>query len=439
MSLVIEQSILGFYLNPDVRLLFKGHIHPWMFQSGWAGQFVVCLNQPAYDGVVPDVQEFIVDLHNKFGVHPKDCEYAAQVLVDYKVPRSLEKITNHLQEWVKEAYLSSGVETIAAGNDREYKQKGLDSIAYGINFQVGLDAFMDFSDLDVVEQARAEDLPPDGRIIKSSFSVINNASTYKGYKYGDLTMVAAESGVGKSTWLVTECANFLAQGFKVAHLLLGDLSNYDVLLKYVANLNDVEIEEILQAGHESYLTPGIRGILSNLRVKVLPPDTYDIYQIIAKAAQLYQKFPFDALVVDYDGNIKDVNAGASSYIEGGAIYANLKGYGTGRCACFIASQTKINFWGEEIVLKNYANDSSKKQHHLDYMIGLGPNKECKTIGTLNLAKVRRGITDRRVRVKFENGKGKVVEIRQDAYDRILQAHKLNSSQFSYDYESLMSS
>lgn len=790
MSLIVEQSILGFCLNPELRATFNNHLQPWMFKTDWAGSFLTCLQQPAYDGVVPNMHEFIAALHNLHKVSQADCEAAANVFLDYNESsaRNPSRIIDHVQEWIREAYLTSGLEVIASGNEKDYRSKGIELVSTGISFQLGVDEFDDFTDDAAVEAARQEDLPPNGAIIPSSYSVINRSLSYKGYKYGDLIMVTAESGVGKchakdegillyngsikmsqdiqvgdqlmgpdsqprtvlslargrdlmyrvtttkgdsfivnqqhrlwvkettrqggkwtsvadvapkditieeflsrpfsvqknkikllkssvdyaaashiispyfmglqlgdgslqgtsvsvytadaevvqeiyaeadrlhlnvrdyaqrgcrkyklasntsvrhnpilienrrlgiqdtncftktipneylvdsrknrlgllaglidsdgyynergnfyefssvshqlahqvlrlarslgfgatlstgtinsqyirsttryrvhisgaldqvpcritrkqartrqinkdvlhhgiasieplglgdyygwqvdgdhlyldddyithhnSTVLITESAHFLRMGFRVAHIVLGDLSRFDVYAKYMANLCDVDFEEILATGHTQYAQdPTFRDCMSRLRVKVFDPDTHDIYQLIAKVGRLRQKFEFDVLIVDYDGNIKDASNSGSSYIEGGAIYANLKGYGRKRCVVFVAAQTKIQYWGEEIILKNFANDSSKKQHHLDLMIGVGPNKEFRGVGTLNLAKVRRGIADRRTRVAFEGNRSRIVEISQAEYDKRIQRHKLNSTNLSYDYEALLS-
>ena len=600
MSSIVEQSIISLYLDPEVRTIFKGHLEPWMFKSDWAIKVAKCLNSNTFDGRFPDLQELIVELHSNYGATATECETVAGVMYDYKAPANRDRVIAYLESWIRDAYLADGVETIASGNDKDYRQRGLDAIKQGINFQVGVDTFTDYTAPEAVEKAELEDLPHDGKIIKSSFGVINDSLSYKGYKYGDLTMVAAESGChaadegilmydgsvkmsqdvqvgdqlmgpdsqprtvlslvrgqdqmyrvtttkgdsfivnqhhrlwvkettrqsskwtpvtdvtpkditikeflsrplfvqknkikllkapvdykqaqarqinkdvlhhgiasiellglgdyygwrldkdhlyldddfivhhncGKSTFLLTEAAEFIRSGHTVAHFVLGDMSEFDLFLKYLANFTDTDIEEILQSGWRSWYTDDIKALMQRLRVKALDPDTYDVYQIIAKAEQLRRKFPFDALIVDYDGNIKDTSDGGS-YVEGGVVYANLKGYARGRCAAFIASQTKIQYWGEELILKNYANDSSKKQHHLDLMVGLGANKECRSVGTLNLAKVRRGITDRRTRVEFMNGRGLIREIRQDRYEALIQRHKLKGSSISYNMQDLI--
>lgn len=435
MSSTLVTSLLNSYLCPEVRTAAKGHLKSWMFEKdSWPYKFVQCLEQPHYDNKLPEVKEFIVDLHNTFKVYEGDCEFAAQVILDYAPPSSFERAINNVQEWVKDAYLSAGIEYIAAGGSKDLKRRGVEHIEQGLNLQFATDTFLDFSDVNIVNQARLMDLPADGHVIPSIFSVVNKSLAYKGYKKGDLVMIAAESGVGKSTILCTEAAHFAKLGYRVAHIVLGDMSDYDIFVKYLSNFHNVDSGEIITEGHRQFMTPEVIGYLKNVRVKTLSPDTFDIYQLLAKVNQIYNKFKYDVLVVDYDGNIKESGGSGNSYVEGGTIYANLKGHAQNRCVVFVASQTKITFWGEEIVQKHHANDSSKKQHHVDVMLGLGRNKECPKIGTLNLAKVRRGQTDVRVRVAMENEKGMIREITQQQYQDKLAKFKVQQNELSYDME-----
>jgi len=130
--------------------------------------------------------------------------------------------------------------------------------------------------------------------------------------------------------------------------------------------------------------------VAQLTAARLDDQVNNIYQLLAKTSQLFAKFPFKVMFTDYDANIQESVKLNSSYVEGGTIYANIKGYGKARCVNYVGCQTKIIHWGEEKILKHFPNDSSKKQHHLDFLLGLGKNKECPGIGTLNLPKVRRG-------------------------------------------------
>lgn len=424
MTSAVEYSVLNMFTHPEVRISCIGHIHSWMFDSSWVGQYIQCLGQPKYDGVVPPLNDVVIDLYNNFGVSISDCELAANVLLGYTPPASFDDAISAIQGWIQQCHITQGVEIIASSNTPEYKQRGLESIKTAVSFQLTADTFYDFSAEGVIEKAKEEDFPHGTRVIRSSFNIINKSSSYGGYKNGDLVMVAAESGVGKSTLMCCEGAHFMRDDLRVAYLALGDMTEYDLFIKFMANYLNIESQVIVEEGWQQFVTPEIKEWFKNLRVRAFAPDTLDVHQLLSKANQLYKKFPFHVLMVDYDANIRSINGGDNSYLEGGQTYANLKGYGKGQCVVFTASQTKIQYWGEEVIRKNYANDSSKKQHHVDFMIGLGKHKECDKVGTLNLPKVRRGMTDLYCPVALDNGRGIIREIRREEYDHIIYAHKL---------------
>lgn len=419
MSSVIERSILNLIVNPEIRTIAAQYLEQWQFEDSWMFSFVSCIRKAEYTGVVPDLNAIILDLHSNYSLSHDDCELAATVLLDYTEPKSIDNSIQHIQEWVKSAYINNGIEIIAAGQDKNFKQKGIDSIKTAVSFQIAVDTFFDFSDPDDIRKAKDEDFPEGSHVIPSSFSLLNKALSYGGLKYGDLIAVAGGTGVGKSSTLVTEGAFHASNGYKVCHVVLGDLTEFDVFIKYLSNYAGVDTDVIIADGWEKYATEEFKQNFKNLRVRALAPDAFDVYQLLAKVDQLYQKFPFQVLIIDYDANIKEAGGSGNSYLEGGVIYANLKGYGKGRCVVYVGSQTKIAHWGEEFVQKAFMNDSSKKQHHLDVMIGIGKSKTCSEVGVLNLPKVRRGKSDVYSYVHFDNAKARVVEIRKEKYDQII--------------------
>lgn len=427
MSLVAK-AILGLVVNPDVRTVCGSYIEHWMLEDSWQFSFVSCIRKPEYSGRIPRIDEFVIDLHNNYHVDEGDCESAAAILMEYVAPNSVEKAVAHIQEFVRTAHITNGIEIIAAGSDRQLRQKGIESIKHGVTVQIAVDTFCDFSDVDYVDAMMENEVIGPENVIPSSSTVINKSLTYKGYKRGDLVCVAAASGVGKSTWLTAEGTHFSKMGYRVAHIVLGDLSEGDMFLKYLSAYNEVDTSVVLENGHRQYMQPEIKSYFQNVRVKSLLPDTYDVYQLLSKCDQLYQKFPYDVLIIDYDGNIKEAGGSGNSYLESGQIYANLKGHAQSRnCLVYVASQTKIQYWNDEIVTKVALNDSSKKQMHLDVMIGIGKNKDCPNIGKLNLAKVRRGQTDNWTHVHLDNGCGIIREIPKSKYEQMLHAHQIAKS------------
>lgn len=440
MASSIEKAVLNLLLDPEIRTVAIPYIENWMMSESWLHSFVQCLKNPAYANRVPGVDEFVIDLHHTYNVSQEECEYAAAIIIEHVAPTSFDNAIHHLQEFIRNAHMTSGIEIIAAGNDKNYKARGIESIKTGINIQLAVDTFFDFSDHSAIDEHINSELPSPENLIPSKFSFINKALTYKAFKKGDLVAVQAASGIGKSTYLVTEGAHFSKLGYKVCHVVLGDLSETDMFLKYVSAYNNVETEIVLSEGYRQYLTPDVTEYFKNVRVKSLLPDTYDIYQLLGKVNQLKQKFNYDVLIVDYDGNIKE--AGDNLYLNGGQTYAHLKGHGMiNDVLVLVASQTKIAHWDDEYVPKTAMNDSSKKQMHLDVLLGLGRSKNCPLVGKLNATKVRRGASDVFTYVALENAKGLITEITKAKYDEIAHQYEIaknNSLEFTLEQAGITS-
>jgi hypothetical protein len=419
MSNKVETSILELICNPELREVCMGFVEEWMFSSDTCK----ALKQPIYNGSIPSLQAFVLDCHMQHGVNEDDCEIVARVIqnaVDASLngPLNAEECTQQIEEFIKERRTARGVEILASASKHSDKVKGREMLQSALSFTISTDYYFDFSDPSFITSARESDFPPGGVIIKSSFSVVNRASSFKGYKYGDLILVCARPGAGKSSTMVNEGANTVVQGFKVCHVFLGDMSEYDAFLKYIAYWSGQPIEVILRDGYEQYYTPEMRERFSRLRVKALPADTYDIYQLLAKINKLRRSFEFDLLVVDYDANIKSTSSD-NMYGEGGNIYANLKSYGKSKCAVMIGSQSKPAFWDHEVIPMEAPAESSKKAHHVDVMLGVGRNKACREVGTLNIAKMRRGESDIQVRLHLDYACANMREITVDRYQELI--------------------
>lgn len=421
MSLVAK-TILQLLTDPKVRVVTLPHIHEWMFDRGRDQALFKLLSDEQYRGVIPDTRAVVLTLHNKYRLSRDDIEYAVDVVESARespIDR-IDEVVTAIQEFVQEKYLASGVETLATSTTPDSRNQGLEDIKKAVNIVISGDQFYDFSNISHIETAKNSDFPEDGVIIKSAFQLINNSSNYGGYKYGDLIMFAAAPGIGKSTAMVNEGASAILQGFRVCHLFLGDMSEFDGFMMYLSKWTRTPTEVILREGHEAYLNDDIVERFSRLRVKAWPSDTFTVTDLVGKLSHLYDAFPFNMLIIDYDLNIKPLSD--SMYLEGGSTYGILKGFGSQRCVVVIGSQTKPAYWECEVVPKEAPAESSKKQHHIDGGFGIGKNANFKGVGTGNLFKWRRGISDIQVRLKLDYKHASITEIYQNTYERLIREH-----------------
>lgn len=436
MSNPVERSIIEYLMHPVLRDIGLGYMADYMFQTPRYALLVNILGQEHYKGLVPDPKSLVLDVYNehKDDVSEEDLEVLSQIAIDaghsYRelTKSELEQAIHHIEQFVKDRMIARGMDHIGtAGKDKSRARAGQELLQAALNFSISTDLFYDFSDPEFVKLAQENDFPPGGVIIKSHLSLINQSSTYKGYKFGDLIGYVAKPGVGKSTGMLDEGAYCIRQGFRTAHVCLGDMSEYDLFVMYLSYFAGVTRDEIITNGHEQYMTGEIKELFSRLRCRALPADTYDVYQLVSKINQLRRSFPFEMLIVDYDANIKGsrgvkMGGEADMYGEGGNTYANLKSYGKGRCVVIIGSQVKTGMWEMEILPMDCPAESSKKAHHLDTMITIGRNKIVPHLGTANIAKMRRGKAERQVRLHFDYAYARLREIPAAKYEEMKVAH-----------------
>jgi replicative DNA helicase len=424
----VEQSVLQMVMVPAIRQIAFGYFQEWMFTSELSKAIYKTLKGTRQPDLPPDARDVVMTMHNDHGVSEDDCAIAYQLILEAEErgkTYNLENYVHHITEFIRDRTMGRGVELVATAAEKPgNKVRGQQLLQEALSFTISTDQFYDFSDLSEIVTAKEMDFPPGGVIIKSHFNLVNRCSLYKGYKYGDLIAFMGRPGGGKSTGLVDEGAYAVHQGFKVCHIFLGDMSEYDAFLKYLSYWTGATTNEIIANGHEQYLTPEIVDMFRRLRVKAFPADTFDIYQLMAKINQLRTVFGFDMVVVDYDANIKPSTD--NMYGEGGSTYANLKSYGQNRCVVLVGSQTKNAFWDHEVVPIEAPAESSKKAHHVDMLIGIGRSKACPKVGTLNIPKMRRGESEVQVRLHLDYASTRLKEISQETYNQMVAEHQAKS-------------
>lgn len=233
-------------------------------------------------------------------------------------------------------------------------------------------------------------------IIPSGFNFIQNATPWGGYLRGQLVMVTAPPGVGKSTFLLNEAITFMKYGLKVYWIALGDMMVYDFISRSTSIIKNLPFSTIANNINE-YFDDEVRNITKNLRLTVLPADTVGIEDLIEfiETVVAIDENP-DVIILDYDSNVKSAKTSDLMFYEGKEVYNVLakatrplhNKYRLG----MIANQPKIQYWGMPKLPKESASESSGRQAVVDMMITIG--REYKVInkhaGYLYLAKARRG-------------------------------------------------
>ena len=419
-SSVSSVAVIQLLIDPELRSKIGAYIRPWMIDGNTSKTFLSVLLQDQFQGKIPDKRLFAIELKNK-EVDDDSLKDAIVILLGFTALESEDRASalKSISAFIKSKYLARGIEEVVRDGAT---QNTYDTLEKAFKFEIiDTEEFLDFSDPEAIDKARDDDIPKDGGVVTSRFDFINRNLTYGGYKKGDLAVVVSSPKCGKTTFCSLEGAHAIMQGKKVAHIALGDMSDFDISCKYITALNgNVRINDVVQSW-EQYHTETIRNQLSNLRARAYPPMELDVQQLMAKCEGLYEEFPYDLLIIDYDSNIKETLD--NMYKEGGVTYAKMKTHAKNRCAVLVASQPKQQYWQDEVLPLESASESSKKQHAVDIMMTLGRNQKCPKVGSLHLPAVRRGVSRVVSKILFEDEYGRVKEISPEQYNVTLQAYK----------------
>ena len=214
---------------------------------------------------------------------------------------------------------------------------------------------------------------------------------------GEMYVVSAPPGRGKSTLLVNIGASALLQGKDVIHIFVGDNTEADGVLRYCARLTGVPMAQIMMNAEQymqswSHLKNNFN--LGNLIIGAYPidgPTISDIRSFITKNI-IRRGINPKVLVLDYIDNCRR-NDVMNSYEALGELYKKMKNICEElKLIGWTASQPKIDTWDSDGVAGlSSLSESSMKQHIIDGMITM--NKKNDTSYSMYVPKLRRGRSD----------------------------------------------
>jgi len=185
---------------------------------------------------------------------------------------------------------------------------------------------------------------------------------------GELGVVVAPSGVGK-TWILTAIgAEAVRQGLSVVHYTM-ELSEHYVGARYDTVFTQIPSTELKDKKEE------VKGKISNLKgrllIKYFPPKGVTVKKLqqhIEKMVTLDNK-P-DVIIVDYaDLLLSHSNKSDSTYAEQGGVYIDLRGMsGELEIPIWTASQTNRSAIDSEVIEADKIADSYAKVMNADFIM-----------------------------------------------------------------------
>lgn len=234
------------------------------------------------------------------------------------------------------------------------------------------------------------------------------------FDYGTINVITAPPGNGKTMLIMNQAVYVASQGKHTLHLAIGDLTRKQVIIRFLAIITGNTVRQIAMLSPEQFRQFISKAkmkysvIFEHLHCKCILPNSLNGIELIKliKKEQERKNIHFDQVAVDYDGNIetsistnkKGVDKdNKSMYYEGADIY-NLfvKFAKENETVVWMLSQPKIQYWNCEKIPLEGLNDSSKKQHIVDFIMSLGKKIKDEPKVTFFISKNRHGVSDKTI-------------------------------------------
>jgi len=282
---------------------------------------------------------------------------------------------------VKEALLKS-VELLKAGEYEKIIDTMTAASKVGVESDLGLDYISDFES--IMENVKRDSCP-------TGWDVIDDLMD-GGLGPGELGVVMAPSGIGKSWFLSKIACAALKKGMDVLHYTL-ELSESYVGQRYTTILTGIQTSEHLDRKDE--IVRKIKAIPGRVRIKYYPPQSASAKTIAAHIDKVKQTgFKPSLIIIDYADLLKSSDRGRDGlYAELGGIYEELRGLsGEAGIPVWTATQTNRAAIDHEVIQADSVGDSYKKVQTADFIMSVSrktKDKLSKT-GRIHIVKNRFG-------------------------------------------------
>ena len=306
--------------------------------------FKVQLSKVDNDILKKTVIDQLKHVHTQIG--NVDLDYIKNEFKDFCINQNLKGV------------ILRSVDLLQAGSYDRIKDLVDSAMKVGTETNLGMDYIEDFD-------IRTEEL--NRKTVPTKWNPINDLMD-GGLGPGELGVVVAPSGVGK-TWILTAIgAEAVRRGLSVVHYTM-ELSEHYVGARYDTVFTQIPSTELKEKKEE------VKGKISNLKGKLLikyfPPKGVSVKKLqqhIEKMVTLDNK-P-DVIIVDYaDLLLSHSNKSDSTYAEQGGVYIDLRGMsGELEIPIWTASQTNRSAIDSEVIEADKIADSYAKVMNADFIM-----------------------------------------------------------------------
>jgi len=292
-----------------------------------------------------------------------------------------EYLTFAKNQKVKEALFKS-VELLKIGQYDQIIDTMMKASKVGVESDLGLDYIENFESI-------LEDVKRDS--CSTGWDVIDELMD-GGLGPGELGVVMAPSGIGKSWFLSKIACSALQKGIDVLHYTL-ELSESYVGQRYTTILTGIQTSEHKERRDE--VIRKIKQVPGRVRIKYYPPQFASAKTLAAHIEKVRQiGFNPKLIIIDYADLLKNGNGNRDGlYAELGGIYEELRGLsGETQIPVWTATQTNRAAIDHEVIGADSVGDSYKKVQTADFIMSVSRKTKDKlsNTGRIHIVKNRFG-------------------------------------------------
>lgn len=246
---------------------------------------------------------------------------------------------------------------------------------------------------------------------------------------GELGVIAAPSGIGKSWALATIGANAAKAGKRVVYYTLELNENY-VGLRYDTIYTGIEPGSI--PDHPQTVRDAVDSVTGDIIIKYYPARSITVHTIRAHLDHLItNKLKPDLMLIDYADLMRSVDRVDARHQELGAIYEEIRGMsGEMGIPCWTASQTQRSSIQDEVIQADKIAESYQKIMTADLVISLSRKLEDKAnhTGRAHVMKNRFGADGITLPVYMNTSLGKIEIYDENSSKGILLKKQMQSGE-----------
>lgn len=295
-----------------------------------------------------------------------------------------EKALDFCRKQALKQELVNAVDMMEAGKYEQIVEGIKKAVVVGTTPALGHDFFSDFDSRFTLLQRNA---------VATGLDELDRKEILKGgLGAGELGVIVAATGVGKSHFLTMLGATALRNGLNVLHYTL-ELSEAAIGLRYDSNLCDIDNSDVIE-NKERVLEAYKQQKLGRLIIKEFPSSTATIYTLRAHIERLDIKgFRPDIILIDYADIMRSTRQYDSLRHELKLIYQELRAFAMEKkIPVWTASQSNKEGSSSEIVDLSNMSEAYGKAMEADVVLSISRRSHEKSTGhgRLYVAKNRAG-------------------------------------------------